>query len=116
VGDTATVRLKPLLAHWDGSKWAVVKSPALPLLGRLFGVAKFGGGAFAVGNSGGGIGTFRPLILRLTGTSVRRVQAPNLRGGQLLGVAATSAKNAWAVGKISRGPARILHWNGTAWH
>ena len=36
----------------------------------------------------------------------------------LLGVAATSATNAWAVGNYSDGSVDltlVLHWNGTAW-
>jgi hypothetical protein len=35
-----------------------------------------------------------------------------------VGVAATSAGNAWAVGEYSTGLEHvlILHWNGKAWH
>jgi hypothetical protein len=35
--------------------------------------------------------------------------------GELDGVAATSAGNAWAVGDTSGGRSLILHWNGTSW-
>ena len=35
--------------------------------------------------------------------------------GFLNGVAATSARNAWAVGDINFSQSLILHWNGTAW-
>jgi hypothetical protein len=115
VGDTTTVRDKPLLAHWDGTRWAKVKSPALPALGQLYDVTKFAGGAFAVGFAGAHDAVARPLILRLTGTRVRRMQVPAVRGGLLVGVSAVSARDAWAVGLVSRGSALILHWNGSAW-
>ncbi len=35
--------------------------------------------------------------------------------GDLYGVAATSARNAWAVGMTGGGNALILHWNGKSW-
>lgn len=38
------------------------------------------------------------------------------RGGDLLGVAATSATNVWAVGYTDGGgKTLIVHWNGTSW-
>jgi hypothetical protein len=41
--------------------------------------------------------------------------AASLPSGQLFGVAATSASNAWAVGQVSTtGKTILLHWNGTA--
>ena len=43
-------------------------------------------------------------------------RAASLPSGQLFGVAATSAGNAWAVGQVtSSGKTMIAHWNGTAW-
>src|SRR5215470_15494527 len=48
-----------------------------------------------------------------TGVPERAVPVP---GGQLFGVAATSARNAWAVGgAVSSGKTLILRWNGTTW-
>ncbi len=42
--------------------------------------------------------------------------ARSFPAGQLFGVAATSASNAWAVGQVSgSGKTIILRWNGTAW-
>jgi hypothetical protein len=35
--------------------------------------------------------------------------------GELRGVAAVSAANAWAIGATGSGKTLILHWNGTAW-
>jgi hypothetical protein len=51
-------------------------------------------------------------------TASTQVQTPpvSLPGGQLFGVAATSASNAWAVGQdAGNGKTVILRWNGTAW-
>src|SRR5262245_56471256 len=36
--------------------------------------------------------------------------------GILSGVAASSARDVWAVGQTSTGQALIVHWNGMAWH
>jgi hypothetical protein len=48
-----------------------------------------------------------------TGVPERAVPVPN---GQLFGVAATSARNAWAVGGVvTNGKTLILHGNGTTW-
>jgi hypothetical protein len=83
----------------------------------LLAIAKFPGGLWAVGASGQTVsGQHRThLILRVTGTTVRAVPTPRPLGGKLLGVTATSAKNAWAAGYNSGGGPLILHWKGTAW-
>ncbi len=98
VGFLELHRREPILAHWDGRSWITVSSPA----DLLFAVSKFPGGYWAVGSD--------TIILRLTGSTVRRVRVP-AAGAPLYGVTATSATNAWAVG----GRQHILHWNGTAW-
>ena len=106
---------RPILAHWNGRVWRTVSSPALPSRGALNAVATFPGGGWAVGQAGvlvhGGVP--KNLIVRLAGTAVRRVRLPGPVDGELFGVAATSAANAWAVGGLDR--PLILHWNGTAW-
>ena len=107
---------KPLLAHWDGRRWAVVSSGALPPLGQLTGVAKFPGGAWVVGLSHVARGRpAAPLIARLAGTAVRRVPTPRVRNGVLEAVAAAGRADAWAVGYVGGGPALIMGWNGKAW-
>jgi hypothetical protein len=122
VGSTAasTGHDRPILAHWNGTAWKTVSSTALPSRGALYGVATFRGGAWAVGQAGvlvhGGVP--RHLLVRLKGTTARRVPVPGPADGTLAGVAATSATNAWAVGVTTRPGADtplILRWNGTAW-
>ena len=78
--------------------------------------------AWAVGD------TFAPntgssLILHWNGATWKRVASPNPAGQVteviLDGVAATSDKDAWAVGEFSmsngEGRTIALHWNGRAW-
>ena len=100
-----------LIAHWDGTAWKRVPSPA----GRLSGVAATSArSAWAVGCTNcSGTGTPRSLILHWDGTAWIRVPT-SIRGG-LSGVVATSARSAWAVGYISAGKTLILRWNGTVW-
>jgi len=105
---------RPILAHWNGTGWRTVSSPALPARGGLNAVATFTGGGWAVGQAGVLVhgGDPRNLIVRLAGTTARRMPI-RPADGELFGVAATSAANAWAVGGDDS--PLILHWNGTVW-
>jgi hypothetical protein len=78
--------------------------------------------AWAVsGAAGREIGTNKTVIDRWNGRTWRRVCSPNPKpsGAILIGVAATSAKNAWAVGTdtdfVTSFQNVIEHWNGKAW-
>jgi hypothetical protein len=114
---------KAVVAHWNGAAWTTFSPAGLPRLSGLSAVAAFPGGAWAVGESGltdhgDGGGSPKQLIVRLTGTTMRRVPVPGPADGELVDVAATSAADAWAVGYVggvSGGRALLLHWNGTAW-
>jgi hypothetical protein len=114
---------KAIVAHWNGAAWTTLSNRGLPQLSVLGAVAFFPGGAWAVGEHGltqHGDGGGRPkqLIVRLTGTTMRRVPVAGPADGLLADVAATSAANAWAVGYlggIGYHDPLILHWNGTAW-
>src|SRR5262249_47411778 len=75
--------------------------------------------AWAVGSSGSQQAAW-PFFLHWNGTTWTQVGAPHLKGtgGELRGVAATSAVNAWAAGDVSDNAGQhtlILRWNGTAW-
>lgn len=111
---------KAIVAHWNGAAWATLSTRRLPRLSALGAVAEFPGGAWVLGEHGltehgDGGGVARQLILRVTGTTVRRVPTPGPADGSLDDVAATSAANAWAVGNISGHIPLIMHWDGTAW-
>jgi hypothetical protein len=79
------------------------------------------GDAWAVGTTGMGpltCGACTTLILHWNGSTWKRVPSPDLSAGSgLVGVAATSADDAWAVGYAPglTGSTLILHWNGTTW-
>ena len=110
---------RALVALWNGAAWTTLSTRALPRRSGLGAVAEFPGGAWVVGEyglreHGDGGGVARQLIVRVTGTTVRRVPVPGPVYGSLGDVAATSAANAWAVGYSAHGPL-ILHWNGAAW-
>jgi hypothetical protein len=88
---------------------------SLRLDGAVYGVASAdGGGAWTVGWAGA---REKDLIARWDGTAWRRVPAPRLGGSStgLDGVAAASARSAWAVGYENGSTPLILHWDGTAW-
>ncbi len=60
--------------------------------------------------------TDKPLILHWNGSAWRRQDPQALADGRALyGVAATSARDAWAVGQTWSYKTLILHWNGRAW-
>ena len=113
-----------LILHWTGTTWQPVPSPS-PSDGKygnaLSGVAATSAtSAWAVGCTDGCPLGGTPLIERWNGTSWKQVAAPATPYGlyNLLGVAATSATGAWAVG--GGGPVTLegtatTHWNGRDW-
>jgi hypothetical protein len=104
---------KTLILRWNGTTWKQVSSPTPATPASLSGVAAFSAGsAWAVGNYPKGPALVsQTLILRWNGTSWKRVPSPTPAGGAfLLGVAAVSARSAWAVGG-----GLILRWNGATW-
>ena len=107
------------ILHYNGSSWTVQPSPN-QVSGTLTGVAATSArNAWAVGhdNSGTGGGD-RTLILHWGGAAWAQQPSPDPGGpsaqDDLSAVAATSARNAWAVGSTNTLPL-IEHWNGTAW-
>ncbi len=115
-----------LVLHWDGTAWKRVASPN----GRsnenyLNAVAATSpGNAWAIGEYYIRGGTAdRTLVLRWDGAAWKRVASPNPGSSDniLRSVAATSPRNAWAVGQYNNALTSfhrtlVLHWNGTAWN
>jgi hypothetical protein len=125
VGCSACTSRRPrtLILRWNGTAWAAVTSPT-PAGGAFLNdvTATSARKAWAVGQAGSGTTRKRTtLILRWNGTAWTRVPSPTPGGGALLvSVAATSGRNAWAVGQTATystpNPRTVeLHWNGTAW-
>jgi len=108
--------------HWNGITWARVSTPnpggsaGTPTLTGV--AATSASNAWAVGmHSTGQEGTLT-LIEHWNGTNWTQVPSPSPGGtlhiDWLLGVTATSATDAWAVGR-THSKTLIEHWNGTAW-
>jgi hypothetical protein len=114
-----------LIVHWNGSSWKQVASPnpGGPSTDNILtGVAATSAtNAWAVGYYFTETDGERTLIEHWNGTVWRQVRSPNPPSGSpsLSGVAATSARNAWAVGSYNGGHGAdltlIARWNGTAW-
>lgn len=109
--------LSTVMLHWNGRTWTKVKCPSPKGSGpdhgsQLSGIAmvsaRLGWAAGTIGSS-----PIHPLIVRWNGASWQRVRVPGR--GILLGIAATSAASAWAVGGTLAGKTLILHWNGRTW-
>jgi hypothetical protein len=119
-----------LIEHWNGRAWNVQRSPSPGFVSYLRGVAAASStNAWAVGDY------FRTrtslpqtLIEHWDGRTWKVQPSPNPQGDPmtgvrysvLFGVAATSARNAWAVGEYFNGDtdsptALVLHWNGKSW-
>jgi hypothetical protein len=125
--DTTKSGAVTLILRWNGKSWARVQSPnkatgVPPMIDQLQGVtATSATNAWAVGYyqlSGAG---FYTLILHWNGTAWHAVPSPNPAGDNdfLVGVTATSASGAWAVGGFNNGfggeQSLVLHWTGAAW-
>jgi hypothetical protein len=108
---------KSVILRWDGTAWRQVPA-AYPRVTDLSSVATFaGGGAWATGAIPQGSPTPPPTIIeRWDGTAWQRVRGvrPAHNAGGLSDVAATSGRNAWAVGSTLYNPL-IEHWDGTSW-
>ena len=118
---------KTLILHWNGTAWQQASGPSVTGGAALEAVtATSASNAWAVGFTGNSGGTGipsnnSPLIVHWNGTTWQRVAsnlAPGL--GNLRGVVATSAGNAWAVGcsgcaADGGGIPLIEQWNGTRW-
>jgi hypothetical protein len=113
-----------LALHWDGSQWSVVSTPNPPnTFSQLRAVrAVSTNDVWAVGSSFSNATGFQTLIEHWNGTQWSVMPSPNpgapSNDNTLLGLAVTSANDAWAVGTSSTGTTDhtlILHWNGTSW-
>jgi hypothetical protein len=114
-----------LALRWNGTAWTQAKTPSPPAGtdANLSGVTVTSPrNAWAVGALQQPNGPAHALILHWTGSTWKKMGAPNPGGAAratfLSAVVATSARNAWAVGRYDAGSATrplIIHWNGKAW-
>ncbi len=119
---------RTLFEHWDGSQWKFVPSPNPGTqYNTLQGVAGASANdVWAVGYQSSASNATQALIEHWNGSSWNVIPAPDLGkdNGQLNGVAALTASDAWAVGtSTTNGGANtpsiqhalVEHWNGSAW-
>jgi hypothetical protein len=113
---------RTLVERWQGRAWHAVPSPDRPPGGSFLNavVALSVSDAWAVGLSRSPGGPARTLIMHWDGRRWAITASPNKgpRDNSLVSVAATSARDAWAVGyRDARGVYRSLaeHWDGNRW-
>lgn len=119
VGSTCSITnggCAPLMLHWNGTRWSQAASPAPGESDKLVAVATVAGGhAWAAGIQWSG-GCCVPLVMHWNGTRWSQAVIPPVGPGGVFGLAATYARDVWAVGDTGavRKPV-IFHWNGARW-
>src|SRR4249919_4088864 len=126
---TGFAHTDPLAAHWDGTSWTIVPTPATTGSSKsiLFGIANLGGGnAWAVGRSEAN----RALVEHWNGSAWTIIPTPDpvapagstFSGSTLTAVSARTANDIWAVGSFSAAKGTnsnsftlTMHGNGSAW-
>jgi hypothetical protein len=117
-----------LAEHWDGTKWITVSTPNPPgncnALSAVGGVASndlwaVGGVYYDVGNCGRGK-NFPVVIEHWDGTVWKLVPSPRPNYKKLMGVAAISSNDVWAVGFAATNLGGyylplVEHWDGYQW-
>ncbi len=109
----------PLIAHWNGKRWQLVKGAKTGPGSALHAVAAVSArDVWAAGQAHGG----RTLIEHWDGRAWRIVASPSMQGHDtgLAGIVALSATNVWSVGAAgsvadSSRRALVEHWDGTRW-
>jgi hypothetical protein len=113
---------RTLVERWQGGAWRTVPSPNRRTGGSFLNavVALSASDAWAVGLSRSPGGPARTLILHWDGRRWAITGSPNAGPGDnaLVSVAATSPRNAWAVGYRDAGRvyrSLVEHWDGDRW-
>lgn len=121
---TPGANFRPLLARWDGRRWQAARLPAAAAgAGRLDGITALSpSNTWAVGAAMKPNHSSAPLIIHWDGRQWARVPAAPVPGAvdaELLGVAAASPIDAWAVGEAENTANQLRtvteHWNGRSW-
>ncbi|HEY2443021.1 MAG TPA: hypothetical protein VGI31_07805 [Streptosporangiaceae bacterium] len=116
---------RTLILHWNGTSWARIPSPNPGVKNSFLSSvsADSATDAWAVGDYQTSSFAIKTLILHWDGTSWTQVTSPNpggaSDGGDLNGISASSATDAWATGNYTDSSgvsvSLALHWDGTSW-
>jgi hypothetical protein len=106
----------PLIEHWDGSRWSVVKNSVSGSEIQLTGVAAMSAtDAWAVGFTGLGSGSGQVFVERWDGSGWHPVEGPRPPYSQLNAVAGGAPDDVWMAGF---GPPEaetlVEHWDGAS--
>jgi hypothetical protein len=120
---TSTAQTQPLIEHWDGSAWRVVRSPTTGQLGSLGTVAVVStNDAWAAGGFFNAAGNQQTLVEHWNGKkwSIVASPSPGYSYNSIGGLAVISAKDIWATGSTSNDGGNTLQtlverWNGKQW-
>lgn len=112
-----------LIEHWNGVQWSVVPSPNAGINSSLNSVIALSArNIWAVGEfSNNGQGTEGTLIEHFDGKAWKVIPSPSIASADnsLTAVAASSARDIWAVGYATASNfvtyTLIEHWNGSQW-
>ena len=108
-----------LTEHWNGTQWSFVTNPNQGTSHYLSGVAALStSDVWAVGQYVTSSINFDTLTEHWNGSTWSIIPSPNSTSqfNDLLGVAAVSAKDVWAVGNSNAGQQTLIeHWNGATW-
>jgi hypothetical protein len=122
-GDYSTSQFsdQTLMEHWNGTQWRVIKSPLLgPYPNQFRSIAAISAhDIWAVGYYDTAPGNISlTLAEHWNGAMWSVVPSPSPTGNDLLlGVAALSTSDVWAVGNYSSGGQNLVEqWNGTSWN
>ncbi len=109
--------LRPLIEHWDGTKWSRQASPNRTEVGTdvLAASALSPKDVWAVGTAYGRRGTRDTLVDHWDGHRWTRIPSPSPgKQASLFAVDAVTSRNVWAVG--FGGPHSLIeHWDGKTW-
>jgi hypothetical protein len=111
-GNTLGSSNRPLILHWNGKGWHLVRFAADAEFGHLYDIsARSPDDVWATGDAGA---KDHGLILHWNGRTWRQLPVPHNSGQFIFGVTAISANDAWALGS-KMGGETIMHWNGASW-
>jgi hypothetical protein len=116
--------LGAVAGRWNGRDWTTVPMPLVNMHGNgrggdVLALAASGhiawvAGTYCTSPAPCADGQVLPLLLRWTGNGWKLTPPPTGNVG-IVGLAATSSTNAWAVGSTQPRTTLILHWNGSKW-